>query len=139
MRSNHILFSAPLLSTSVLLGVLAGCSLESQPTPVAASIVEETGGSSPTVPLASTVDDSQKKIVDPEHPHKPGSHGGIIIPIGSDSYHAEAVIEVGGDFRLMMLGKDESRIQEVEVQPVKAYAKAVGDPDSTAIEMTAVP
>jgi hypothetical protein len=73
------------------------------------------------------------------HPHKPGSHGGIIIPIGSDSYHAEAVIETTGEFRLLMLGKDESRIQEVDVQPVKAYVKAIGDPNATPIELAAVP
>ena len=73
------------------------------------------------------------------HPHKPGGHGGIIIPIGSDSYHAEAVIEKGGVFRLLMLGKDETRIQEVDIQPIKAYIKAVGDPDATPIEMAATP
>jgi len=72
-----------------------------------------------------------------DHAHKPGSHGGIIIPIGSDSYHAEAVIEKGGEFRLLMLGKDESRIQEVEIQPIKAYVKVVGQPDSAPIELSA--
>lgn len=72
-----------------------------------------------------------------DHAHKPGSHGGIIIPIGSDSYHAEAVIEKGGEFRLLMLGKDESRIQEVEIQPIKAYVKVVGQPDAVPIELSA--
>ena len=37
------------------------------------------------------------------HGHQPGSHGGIIVPIGSDSYHAEAVVEKGGGFQLLML------------------------------------
>lgn len=74
-----------------------------------------------------------------EHPHKPGSHGGIIIPIGSDSYHAEAVIEKGGDFRLLTLGKDESRIQEVDVQTIKAFVKVIGQPDATPVELSATP
>ncbi len=78
-------------------------------------------------------------VVEAEHPHKPGSHGGIIIPIGTDSYHAEAVIEKGGDFRLMTLGKDESRIQEVDVQTIKAYVKVIGQPDATPVELSAIP
>ncbi len=74
-----------------------------------------------------------------EHPHTPGAHGGIVIPIGSDSYHAEAVIEKEGVFRLLMLGADETRIQEVDVQSVKAYIKASGDTDATPIDMKATP
>jgi len=74
-----------------------------------------------------------------EHPHIPGANGGIIIPIGSDSYHAEAVIEKDGTFRLLMLGADETRIQEVDVQSVKAYVKAAGESDATPIEMNATP
>jgi len=74
-----------------------------------------------------------------EHPHVPGTHGGIIVPIGSDSYHAEAVIEKDGTFRLLMLGADETRIQEVDVQSVKAYVKAAGESDATPIEMKATP
>jgi len=78
-------------------------------------------------------------VGDEEHPHIPGTHGGIIIPIGSDSYHAEAVIEKDGTFRLLMLGADETRIQEVDVQAVKAYVKAAGESDATPIEMKATP
>ncbi|QDV78381.1 hypothetical protein K2D_19880 [Planctomycetes bacterium K2D] len=62
-----------------------------------------------------------------------------MIPIGSDSYHAEAVIEKDGVFRLLMLGADETRIQEVDVQAVKAYIKASGDTDATPIDMKATP
>ena len=76
---------------------------------------------------------------DEEHPHVPGAHGGIVIPIGSDSYHAEAVIEKNGQFRLLMLGADETRIQEVDVQSVKAFIKAAGETDASPIEMKSVP
>ena len=76
---------------------------------------------------------------DEEHPHIPGAHGGIVIPIGSDSYHAEAVIEKDGQFRLLMLGADETRIQEVDVQSVKAYIKAAGETDASPIEMKSMP
>jgi YHS domain-containing protein len=74
-----------------------------------------------------------------EHTHEPGAHGGLIVPIGSDSYHAEAVIEKNGDFRLFMLGKDESKIMEVDIQPINAYVKAIGGADATPMEMKAVP
>ena len=61
-----------------------------------------------------------------EHGHKQSNHGGLIVSIGADSYHAEAVFEKGGMLRLFMLGKDESRILEVEAQPLQAYAKLAG-------------
>lgn len=61
-----------------------------------------------------------------EHGHEPGEHGGIIVSLGRDSYHAEAVFEKGGRLRLYMLGQDETRVQEVESQELTAYAKAEG-------------
>jgi len=92
-----------------------------------------------TATTVATTAASREADGEQEHPHIPGAHGGIIIPIGSDSYHAEAVIEKDGTFRLLMLGADESRIQEVDVQAVKAYVKAAGESDATPIEMKAMP
>ena len=34
--------------------------------------------------------------VDSEHGHIPGAHGGIMISLGRDSYHVEAVIDSSG-------------------------------------------
>lgn len=65
-----------------------------------------------------------------KHGHKPGAHGGIIVTVGRESYHAEAVFEKGGTLRLYMLGKDEGRVQEVEAQELKAYARADGGTES---------
>lgn len=129
---------AAAMATSLL--TIAGCSSESTTStePVATPALAETA--SQVMPASAASGSSGNGATTEEvHPHKPGSHGGIIIPIGSDSYHAEAVIEKGGTFRLMMLGKDESRIQEVAIQPVKAFVKAIGDPDATPIELAAVP
>lgn len=140
MKSYLVNFSTSVLSTSVLVVTLAGCNSESQPTTVTPATVATTSVASPAAPATtSNIENGEKKTTEEEHPHKPGSHGGIIIPIGSDSYHAEAVIETTGEFRLLMLGKDETRIQEVDVQPVKAYVKAIGDPNATPIELAAVP
>ena len=76
---------------------------------------------------------------DDEHAHKPGAHGGIIMSIGVDNYHAEAIVEKSGKLRLLMLGKDESRVQDVETQTVPGYVKAAGDADSESFELTAEP
>jgi len=60
---------------------------------------------------------------DGEHGHKPGSRGGIVVPIGGDNYHAEVVFEKGGVLRLYMLGRNESVVAEVESQPLTGYAR----------------
>lgn len=67
---------------------------------------------------------------DDAHGHKPGTHGGTLVSLGRDSYHAEAVFEKGGGVRLHMLGKDEARLQEVEVQDLTAYITPDGSTEA---------
>ena len=74
-----------------------------------------------------------------EHDHKPGTHGGIIVPIGRESYHAEAVFEQQGVLRLYLLGADESRVQEIERQSLTAYAKPVGGTETQSFALEAEP
>ena len=139
MKSHSVHYLAVVATTAAAIVTIAGCASESPQktdSPAVPSVAQTPLPSAPTVAASA---ETGAKGTEEVHPHKPGSHGGIIIPIGSDSYHAEAVIEKGGVFRLLMLGKDETRIQEVDVQPVKAYIKAVGDPDATPIEMAATP
>lgn len=76
---------------------------------------------------------------DHDHEHMPGAHGGTIVALGADSYHAEAILEGDGTLRLFMLGKDESRVQEVDAQTVKAFAKHQDSVDSKNIELLAQP
>ncbi len=130
MSRNQSLFLT--VSVFTLAGlVLAGCNSSSTTAKLPANpMVDSNSKTSETV---------QNKSADQEHPHIPGAHGGIVIPIGSDSYHAEAVIEKDGQFRLLTLGADETRIQEVDVQTMKAYIKATGETDATPIDMKAVP
>ena len=47
-----------------------------------------------------------------------------MISLGRDSYHAEAVFEKGGVLRLYTLGKDESRVIDVEKQTLRGFVKA---------------
>lgn len=74
-----------------------------------------------------------------EHGHKEGTHQGVIIEIGRDNYHAEAVFEKDGAFRLYTLGKDEAVVLEVDAQALEAYVKADGDMESTPITLEADP
>lgn len=83
-------------------------------------------GSAPNAASAKKTDD---------HGHKPGAHGGIIIEIGRDNYHAEAVFEKGGTLRLYTLGKDEARVQEIESQILVGYVKPEASSDSEKIEL----
>ena len=74
-----------------------------------------------------------------EHGHKPSAHGGIVVSIGADSYHAEAVFEKGGVLRLYMLGKDETRVQEVPAQALTAYVKPEGGAEAESFTLEPKP
>ncbi len=74
-----------------------------------------------------------------EHGHKPGQHGGNIVEIGRDNYHAEVVFEKDGIVRLYMLGKDEAKVLEVEGQTLKAYAKPDGGSESAPFDVKPAP
>lgn len=86
------------------------------------------GGPSPSTPPAQSPGVATRTTPkgDEAHGHKPGAHGGIMVSLGQDSYHAEAVFEKNGTVRLYMLGKDEARLQEVDVQDLTAYLTPEG-------------
>lgn len=147
LRKNLIWLSLAVVGVGIV--TVVGCSKNpSPPVSAATSTISssdhapspEGRHASPSSPSAAGGSPRENDATaDAEHPHKPGAHGGIIVPIGADSYHAEAVIEKGGEFRLLTLGKDESRIQEVDLQAIKAYVKIVGEPDATPVELSAIP
>lgn len=91
----------------------------------------------PVEPSGQAVKPGEAKK-DGEHGHKPGAHGGIIVEIGRDNYHAEAVFE-GGRLRLYTLGKDEARVQEVETQDLTAYGKSEGGNESVEFVLKPTP
>ena len=80
-----------------------------------------------------------KPSADEEHGHKSGAHGGTLVSLGRDSYHAEAVFEKGGLVRLYVLGKEEARVQEVDVQELTAYLTEAGVNDSDKMTFRAEP
>lgn len=113
---------------------LASCSRTPTPAPASAAPAATSDANAPPPPTDATSKTSDEGSTE-EHPHKPGAHGGIIVPIGSDSYHAEAVFEKGGVLRLFMLGKDEAKVEEVQSQTLTAYAKPADGTESTAFEI----
>ena len=146
MYSRNVFSMTGLALLGVSLLVAIGCGENQTPrtevakpiTTVATDVTAATSAN-PSTPTVANNSSGAAKPPDGEHVHKPGSHGGVIVPIGTDSYHAEAVVEKGGTFRLLTLGKDESRIQEVDEQPIKAYVKVVGQPDAVPVELIATP
>lgn len=74
-----------------------------------------------------------------EHGHKPGQHGGIMVEIGRDNYHAEALFEKGGMLKLYTLGKDESKVVDIESQIIKAYVKEEMGTEAVEMELNPVP
>lgn len=101
---------------------LSGCAEQRKPEISLNTEPTSTATSAPVAPAAPLLDATGS-----EHGHKPGAHGGIMISLGRDSYHAEAVFEKSGMLRLYTLGKDESRVIDVEKQSLKAFVKADGD------------
>lgn len=115
---------------------------------LAAHCLITAGCGSPTPPSTQTASPSspEKKATvgatdaaDEEHGHKAGTHGGILLSLGRDSYHAEAVFEKGGTVRLILLGKDEARIQEVEAQELTAYVTSGGSTEADKMTLRAEP
>jgi len=110
------------LSLALGLVVLAGCGSSSGPAnpPPPQPTAGQTQNTSPQ--------NAQKK--EDKHEHKPGQFGGIIVEIGRDNYHAEAVFEKNGVVRLYTLGQEEARIIEVEAKPLAAFVKPEGGTES---------
>ena len=89
-------------------------------------LVAAGGCGGPAAPVAPTAATPATTAADEAHGHKPGAHGGTLLSLGRDSYHAEAVFERGGTVRLYLLGKDEARLQEVEAAELTAYVTPDG-------------
>jgi YHS domain-containing protein len=123
---NFKLFAIALLC---LFGWTAGC--QQQET--------ASEGKAPVEPVLSASKNKEVPEANEEHAHKPSAHGGIIVPIGSDSYHAEAVFEQGGALRLYMLGRDEAQVMEVDEQTLQGFVRQEGLPEAQSIQLAPSP
>ena len=119
MLRKWVLFGG--LAVAIATTAIVGCNTSESP-------VEKAAGPQPGPAKAEE-----------EHGHKPGSHGGIIVPLGRDSYHLEAVFVKNGTVRLHVLGKDEAKLHEIDVQDVIAYVTPAGSPDAEEVKFVAQP
>jgi YHS domain-containing protein len=133
----YYLFTLPLAATTLF--ILSGCnpSLSEKTADQNAPRVE--GANAGFSSGEGSATNSGADNFGGEHGHIPGAHGGIMISLGRDSYHVEAVIDSAGDVRLYTLGKDESRVIDVESQTLKGFVKAEGDADSRPMSFEASP
>lgn len=113
-----------------LLGWVAGCGQAGTPVPAKPA-------DSPKVASAAG---EEGKAGEEEHEHAAGAHGGIIVSLGRDSYHVEAIVTDAGELRLYMLGSDETRVHYTDVQELTAYVRpAEGSGDSISIPVKSSP
>lgn len=131
MRRKFAILSTFIALAAVSTAVFIGCSDSTQDASSGADI-SSTSSSQPSINKTA----SQPLA---EHEHKPGEHGGIIVEIGRDNYHAEAVFEKGGSVRLYTLGKDEAKVQEVESQTLNGFVKPEGGTEAASVVFLPVP
>ena len=67
------------------------------------------------------------------HRHIPGANGGIIIAVGHDHHHVEALFAEGGLLKLFTLGQDQTRVATVPVQTITAYVRAPETTEAVAV------
>ena len=150
MRFNFDAVKKSLVISSVIMSVAVGCrwdtslvsdeeiastsSASSAPSSIA-------GGARQASQSIRTQDPTGAAEVESEggYAHSPGAHGGTIVPIGAESYHAEVVFEKSGKMRLLMLGKDETQTQDVEQQALQAYIQTTSESAEETIALLAAP
>ncbi|MBX9582974.1 MAG: hypothetical protein K2X87_21930 [Gemmataceae bacterium] len=133
---------AGLGAVAVATATLVGCNQSQNPAPQGQSpqpVAKSDAGESGKSAGGAKDEGHGHKPKDEGHGHKPGAHGGIIVSLGRDSYHAEAVFEKGGVIRLYMLGKDETMPQEVQAQDLVGYVTPAGSADATQVKFAADP
>ncbi len=127
LRTNGLPGSACAVVFTLLVAV-SGCN-QSAP-----KVDSATSASSPTTSenkqvAGATAEESS------EHGHQVGGHGGIIVSLGRESYHVEAIVTAKGELQLYTLGNDETRVLDIESQELVAYVKSSGGADSVSLQL----
>lgn len=115
----------------LLASAIAGCGTR--------DMTSQTSRSESGEQLSRVPDSTASEASGSEHGHKAGTHGGIMVSLGADSYHVEAVVEQNGTLRLYTLGNDESRVIDVEAQTLKGFARGTEDPEAIPFTMDPQP
>ncbi len=81
----------------------------------------------------------QRAPLPADHRHDAGDHGGIIIAVGHDHHHVEALFTSEGEFKLFTLGQDQTRVVSVPTQTVTAYVRTPQTVEAIAVELKPTP
>lgn len=129
--------AASITVIAAVLLAIAGCSSSTtEPSaPTAATAADTSPQPTALAPSPIAMGNSEEEA----HPHVPGAHGGILVSLGRDSYHVEAIVTDTGELQLYTLGNDETRVMDVDVQKLVAYVKPTGGSDSASVELTPQP
>jgi hypothetical protein len=133
MSRKPIFLSGSVAVAGTLLLVIAGCTsskTEPSSTDQAASIEKSSPSTSHSTDAAESGAD---------HAHEAGAHGGILVSLGRDSYHVEAIVTDGGELRLYTLGNDETRVMDVPIQDLVAYVKSTTGSESASVTLKPEP
>jgi hypothetical protein len=113
-----------------------GCNGASDRADQASSSTSNVGASAmKSAPLSAAA----ATLRDESHTHAAGAHGGTIVSLGADNYHAEIIFEKNGILRLYTLGREEDRIEEVDIQELTGYVKTTTSNESTKFVMNSQP
>ena len=126
-------------AVALLAAILIGCSQSSPSSGTSTTSEGQAGTQATTAKQVASTNSGVEVLTDEEHGHKPGVHGGIMVSLGRDSYHTEAVFETGGRLRLYTLGQDESRVIDVQSQTLRGYVKVVGGSEAESFSLQAEP
>ncbi len=74
-----------------------------------------------------------------DHPHRPAPHGGVIVSVGEDHFHVEAVVEKGYVLKLYTYGADVDKPLEVESQMLTAQVSRHGEEQAVPVVLVPVP
>ena len=136
LRKLLFIGAASLGATASL--VTIGCSGPG-PTPTSSDTKSSKSSGDSDLKHDSRDDSTASRHDEGEHGHEAGAHGGIIVSLGRDSYHVEAIVTNSGELRLYTLGNDESRVLDIAAQELQGYVKPVGASDSTPLDIRPQP
>jgi YHS domain-containing protein len=73
------------------------------------------------------------------HSHPPGEHGGIIVAVGPNHYHTEALFTNEGLFKLFTFDHDQTRVMTVPTQKITAYFRTAENTAAVPVALSPTP
>lgn len=70
-----------------------------------------------------------------EHDHEKGAHEGIIVSVGHDHHHVEAVFTSDGELKFFTLGQDQTKVVTVPLQELTAYVRVASVMESIPVSL----